>query len=83
MGSGGVAAYGLFHLGRSVFGADLGWSAGGRWSAGGVLSIAALYELTPLKDVCLAKCRSPLGFLLGTWRDGSRGALEMGAKHDA
>ena len=28
------------------------------------------YELTPLKDVCLAKCRSPLGFLLGSWRDG-------------
>jgi predicted metal-binding membrane protein len=79
----GVAAYGLFHLGRSLFGADLGWDAGGRWFAGGVLTIAALYELTPLKDVCLAKCRSPLGFLLGTWRDGPRGALEMGARHGA
>jgi len=46
-----------------------------------VLLAAALYELTPLKDVCLGKCRSPLGFLLGTWRDGRRGALEMGARH--
>jgi predicted metal-binding membrane protein len=82
-GIAGVAAYGLFHLGKSLFGADLGWDAGGRWFAGGVLTIAALYELTPLKDVCLAKCRSPLGFLLGTWRDGARGALEMGARHGA
>jgi predicted metal-binding membrane protein len=82
-GVAGVAAYGLFHLGRSLFGANLGWSAGGRWFAGGVLSVAALYELTPLKDVCLAKCRSPLGFLLGTWREGTRGAMEMGARHGA
>jgi predicted metal-binding membrane protein len=80
-GVAGVAAYGLFHLGRSLFGADLGWDTGGRWFAGGVLAIAALYELTPLKDICLTKCRSPLGFLLGTWRDGARGALGMGARH--
>ena len=34
------------------------------------LAFAAVYELTPLKNVCLAKCRSPLGLLLGHWRDG-------------
>jgi predicted metal-binding membrane protein len=79
----GLAAYGLFRLGRSVFGGELAWHGGGRWFAGGVLAVAALYELTPLKDVCLEKCRSPLGFLLGTWRDGQRGALEMGARHAA
>jgi predicted metal-binding membrane protein len=79
----GVVAYGLFHLGRSLFGGGLDWGAGGRWFAGGVLAVAALYELTPLKDVCLARCRSPLGFLVGTWRDGRRGALEMGARHGA
>jgi predicted metal-binding membrane protein len=39
--------------------------------------------VTPLKDVCLGKCRSPLGFLLGSWRDGISGALRMGAKHGA
>jgi predicted metal-binding membrane protein len=82
-GVAGVAAYGLFHLGRGLFGADLGWDDGGRWFAGGVLTIAALYELTPLKDICLTKCRSPLGFLLGTWRDGRRGAVELGARHGA
>jgi len=36
-----------------------------------------------LKDVCLGKCRSPLGFLLGSWRDGPSGALRMGAKSGA
>jgi predicted metal-binding membrane protein len=79
----GVAAYGLFRLGKDVLGAQLAWHAGGRWFAGGVLAVAALYELTPLKFACLEKCRSPLGFLLGTWRDGQRGALEMGARHAA
>ena len=82
-GVAGVAAYGLFELGRSLFGVDLAWHAGGRWLVGGILALAAIYELTPLKDVCLAKCRSPLGFLLGKWRDGPRGALEMGARHAA
>jgi predicted metal-binding membrane protein len=48
-----------------------------------VLVVAALYELTPLKDVCLGKCRSPLGFLLGAWRDGPVGAARMGAQHGA
>jgi predicted metal-binding membrane protein len=82
-GATGAAAYGVFDLGRRLFGADLAWSAGGRWFAGGVLAAAALYELTPLKDVCLRKCRSPLGFLLGTWRDGPRGAVDMGTRHAA
>lgn len=80
-GAAGVAAYGLFELGRSLFGGDLAWHAGGRWFAASVLAVAALYELTPLKDVCLGKCRSPVGFLLGSWRDGRLGAVEMGAKH--
>jgi predicted metal-binding membrane protein len=80
-GAAGLLAYGVFELGRSLLGGALAWHAGGRWVAGGVLALTALYELTPLKDVCLAKCRSPLGFLLGSWRDGRRGALEMGARH--
>ncbi len=46
-------------LGRRLFGADLGWDASGRWFAGGVLTIAALYELTPLENVCLAKVPQP------------------------
>ena len=80
-GGAGLGAYGLFRIGRDVFGGDLAWHAGGRWFAAGVLALAALYEVTPLKDVCLAKCRSPIGFLLGSWRDGRLGALEMGSRH--
>jgi predicted metal-binding membrane protein len=80
-GAVGLLAYGVFELGRSLFGAALAWHAGGRWVAGGVLALTAVYELTPLKNACLAHCRSPLGFLLGHWRDGRRGALEMGTRH--
>ena len=45
--------------------------------------VAAVYEVTPLKNVCLAKCRSPLGTLLGSWRDGRTGAVRMGARNGA
>src|SRR5437588_10362683 len=82
-GAAGLLAYGVFRLGRTILGGDLGWHQGGRFFAGGVLVLAAVYELTPLKDVCLGKCRSPLGFLLGSWRDGRSGALQMGARHGA
>jgi predicted metal-binding membrane protein len=79
----GVLSYGLFELGKAWFGAQLSWDAGGRWVAAAVLAVAALYELTPLKNACLARCRSPLGFLLGSWRDGSAGAMKMGSRHAA
>src|SRR5581483_1658884 len=82
-GVAGAAAYGVFAFGRHVLGADLAWSSGGRWLAGGVLVAAAVYELTPLKDVCLGKCRSSFGFLMGAWREGVRGAAGMGTKHAA
>ena len=66
-----------------VSGDLLAWDRAGRWVAGATLIVAAVYELTPLKDVCLGKCRSPLGFLLGSWRSGRSGALQMGARHGA
>ena len=51
---------------------------------GAVLLLAAgLYQATPLKDVCLSKCRSPLGFLLNEWREGAAGAYLMGLHHGA
>ena len=49
--------------------------------AGVILIAAGAYQLTPLKTGCLARCRSPLGFLMSNWRDGSRGALLMGFRH--
>jgi predicted metal-binding membrane protein len=82
-GAAGLLAYGVFRAGRALFGSDLAWHAGGRWVAGGVIAAAALYELTPMKDICLTKCRTPVGFLIGNWRDGRLGAIEMGSKHAA
>jgi predicted metal-binding membrane protein len=75
----GVVAFVVAYLARDL----LAWDEAGRWIAGATLLGAAVYELTPLKDVCLGKCRSPLGFLLGSWREGRRGALQMGARHGA
>jgi predicted metal-binding membrane protein len=80
-GAAGIAAYGVFRLGRALLGDQLAWDDGGRWLAGGILLAAAIYELTPLKNVCLSKCRSPLGYLMGSWRDGRGGAVRMGAGH--
>ena len=79
----GVLAFAIFAAGRRELGHLLAWDRGGAWVAGGILLAASIYELTPLKDVCLGKCRSPLGFLLGSWRDGLLGAIEMGARHGA
>jgi predicted metal-binding membrane protein len=49
---------------------------------GGLLFVAAgLYQLTPLKQACLAVCRSPFDFVVNQWRDGAAGALRMGLSH--
>jgi predicted metal-binding membrane protein len=49
---------------------------------GGILLVfAGVYQFTPLKTACLSQCRTPLGFLLTEWREGTRGALIMGARH--
>jgi predicted metal-binding membrane protein len=41
------------------------------------------YQLTPLKRLCLDKCRDPLQFLVARWRPGLKGALYMGLNHGA
>ena len=46
-----------------------------------LLLIAGAYQFTPLKRTCLARCRSPMGFLLGDWRAGTGGAWTMGLRH--
>ena len=49
--------------------------------AAAFLVIAGLYQFTPLKHTCLARCQSPLGFLLSRWRDGGWGAAKMGIRY--
>jgi predicted metal-binding membrane protein len=79
----GLLAFGVSAAARHLLAGDISWNGAGRWLAGGTLLTAAVYEVTPFKDVCLSKCRSPLGFLIGSWRDGLLGALKMGARHGA
>jgi predicted metal-binding membrane protein len=82
-GAAGLAAYLLGLLATSLAGDAFSWDRAGHALAATTLLVAAGYELTPLKDICLAKCRSPLGALLGSWRDGLGGAVRMGARNGA
>lgn len=45
-----------------------------------LLAAAGAYQFTPLKNACLARCRSPLGVMLNNWREGLAGALSMGLR---
>jgi predicted metal-binding membrane protein len=51
------------------------------WLGGAVLVAAGLWQLTPIKGVCLRHCRSPLSFLVQHWRRGWLGAFSMGLEH--
>ena len=79
-------AFGIFAyaIARLIVGEHFGflqWDRGGRYVAAGAIGLAALYQLTPLKRVCLRHCRSPLALVLGHWRDGRFGAVRMGVEH--
>jgi predicted metal-binding membrane protein len=50
---------------------------------GAVIVAAGIYQLTPLKQACLSKCRTPMQFVLTSWRDGLRGTFRMGLGHGA
>lgn len=53
------------------------------WLSGAALIVTGLYQLSPLKNSCLAHCRAPAEFLSRHWRPGSRGALRLGGMHGA
>jgi predicted metal-binding membrane protein len=53
------------------------------WLAALLVAAAGVYQLTPLKNVCLRKCRSPAEFLSAHWRRHTSGALRMGIEHGA
>ncbi|WP_265530227.1 DUF2182 domain-containing protein [Sphingomicrobium marinum] len=42
---------------------------------------AGLYQLSPLKDRCLSKCRNPAMFIARHQRPGATGALRLGLLH--
>ncbi len=48
---------------------------------GGILVLAGLYQLTPLKRVCLSKCRTPGDFISHSWREGYPGSFRIGLEY--
>jgi predicted metal-binding membrane protein len=79
----GLVGYGIYELGKALTADVFAWDDAGPYLAGGIVVAAAVYQLTPLRDVCLRHCRSPLMFLLHRWRAGRWGALRMGIVHGA
>ena len=51
------------------------------WFAGGSLVSAGIVQFTPGKMRSLGACRTPMGFLMTSWREGRVGALKMGLHH--
>ena len=89
-----AAGYLLVWLGFAAAAATLHWAlerAGlvsammmgsqSRLLSGAVLITAGLYQLSPLKNICLAHCRTPTSFLSRHWRPRALGALRLGAMH--
>lgn len=61
-----------------------GMGAAGTGSvAGTVLIVAGVVQFAPVKRRSLMTCRTPLGFLMTSWREGRSGALRMGLHHGA
>jgi predicted metal-binding membrane protein len=77
----GLLGYAIIEGGRALDLGFLSWDSGGPYVAGAVIVAAGIYQLTPLKDVCLRQCRSPMMFLLTRWQPGRIGALRMGMEH--
>ena len=82
-----VAAYLLVWWGFAVYAGTLGSGASDLRAAssaelgGVIIMIAGLYQLTPLKEFFLSKCRTPIEFTVTSWRGGTAGAVEMGLLH--
>lgn len=84
------AGYLTAWLGYAVLGAAAQWmlarmallspmgAIASTYLSAGILIAAGLYQLTPLKRVCVIRCRSPLLQLMSGWRDGASGALRLG-----
>ena len=77
----GLLGYGIYRLLTSFDTGVFAWDRAGPYLAGGAIAAAGIYELTPLKRVCLKHCRSPLHYVLGGWKPGRLGAFRMGVEH--
>ena len=49
---------------------------------GGLILVASgVYQVTPMKDICLKHCQTPIAFVAAHWRPGVGGAFQMGLNH--
>ena len=89
LAAGYVAAWTMFSLGATALQRALAsllllspmMEAANPRIGAALLIVAGVYQWTPLKDTCLHACQSPIGFLMGRWRNGAMGALRMGFEH--
>jgi predicted metal-binding membrane protein len=73
----------IFYLGISLLvqaGLPASFGTIRSW-AGLILVGTGLYQFTRFKEMSLSKCRSPITFILTSWRNGSTGAGLMGANY--
>ena len=87
-----LGGYLLVWAGFSVLATALQWAlqamgllttmgeSGSHYLSAALFLAAGLYQFSPLKQRCLAFCRSPDGFILSEWRDGGLGAVVMGVR---
>jgi predicted metal-binding membrane protein len=77
----GVLAYGVA-LVVDAIGMQSSWlMANAARLGGGLIVLAGLFQLSPLKNSCLSKCRSPMNFILNFWHEGYLGSFRMGFEH--
>jgi predicted metal-binding membrane protein len=77
----GMLGYALVEGVRSLDLGVLAWDEAGPYVAGGAILAAAIYQLSPLKNHSLRRCRYPRAFVSEHWRPGPVGALRMGIEH--
>jgi predicted metal-binding membrane protein len=77
----GIAAYAVIEAGRALDGGVLGWNRGGRWVAAGIILAACLYQLTPAKRACLARCRDARSLMISRPSGGLEAGLGAGIRH--
>ena len=79
----GVVIYASDYLLHQIIG-HVHWLEENAWLLGaGALLLAGIYQFTPLKHLCLEKCRSPLSFIAEHWhgQQETREAFTLGVHH--
>lgn len=79
MGFSAAAALAQLGLARAGLldgaGASASW-----WLSAALFTVAGAYQFSALKQACLSKCRAPLAWFIGNWREGRAGAAVMGLR---